>query len=85
MDAKFLYEVFQQTEKNGFPDLMLGVAAAQAEHPLPHEEDKAVREFIGRHYNKLVTAFRKRDRAAFDAVVKQCEQADKEAEETVEE
>ena len=80
MDAKFLYEVFEQTEKNGFPDLMLGVAAAQAEHPIPHEEDKAVREFIGRHYDALVEAYKLRDRAAFDAVVAQCEQADKEAE-----
>ena len=80
MDAKFLYEVFQETEKNGFPDLMLGVAAAQAEHPIPHEEDKAVREFIGRHYDALVEAYKLRDRAAFDAVVAQCEQADKEAE-----
>lgn len=80
MDAKFLYEVFEQTEKNGFPDLMLGVAAAQVEHPLPHEEDRAVREFIGRHYDALVEAYKLRDRATFDAVVAQCEQADKEAE-----
>ena len=76
MDAKFLYEVFEQTEKNGFPDLMLGVAAAQVEHPLPHEEDKAVREFIGRHYDALVEAYQPHDPQAFEDVVAQCVAAD---------
>ena len=76
MDAKFLYEVFEQTEKNGFPDLMLGVAAAQVEHPLPHEEDRAVREFIGRHYDALVEAYQPHDPQVFEGAVAKCVAAD---------
>lgn len=78
MDAKFLYEVFQETEKNGFPDLMLGVAAAQVEHPLPHEEDRAVREFIGRHYDALVATYASHDKEAFAAKVAKCQAEDAE-------
>ena len=76
MDAKFLYEVFEQTEKNGFPDLMLGVAAAQAEHPLSHEEDRAVREFIGRHYDALVEGYAPHDPQVFEDAVARCAAAD---------
>ena len=43
-------------------------------------DEQAMAAFIGRHYTALVDAYKLRDRAAFDAVVAQCEQADKEAE-----
>ncbi len=76
MDAKFLYEVFQQTERNNFPDLMLGLAAAQVNRPLTREEDKAVREFIGRHYDALVEAYAPHDLQVFEAVVARCMAAD---------
>lgn len=38
-----------------------------------------IREFIGRHYNKLVDAFKLRNRAEFDSVVAECVKADEEA------
>ena len=49
-----------------------------ADYPQLMEQEGEIRRFIGRHYSKLVAAFRKRDRAAFDAVVAQCEAEDKE-------
>lgn len=76
MDAKFLYMVFQETEKNNFPDLYLGLAAAQVEHPIPHEKDKAVREFIGRHYDALVKAYGTHHLDEFEDVVAKCVAAD---------
>ena len=76
MDAKFLYEVFQETDKHNFPDLMLGLAAARVNHPLTREEDKAVREFIGRHYDALVEAYGTRHLDEFEEAVAKCVAAD---------
>ena len=44
-----------------------------------------VGQFIGRHYDALVEAFRARDRQAFDTVVDQCVAADEAAAEAAEE
>ena len=52
------------------------IAALHADYEALMAQDGELRAFIGRHYSKLVAAFRKRDRAAFDAVVKQCEEED---------
>ena len=76
MDAKFLYVVFQETEKHNFPDLYLGLAAAQVNHPISHEEDKAIREFIGRHYDALVKAYGSHHLDEFEDVVAKCVAAD---------
>lgn len=81
MNADFLYSVFEETEKNDFPDLMLGVAAAKVHTPITDEEDKAVREFIGRHYNDLVATYASHDKEAFAAKVAKCEAEDTAAEE----
>ena len=56
------------------------LAALHAGYAALAEQEGDISRFIGRHYNALVDAYRLRDRAAFDAVVKQCEEADKEAE-----
>ena len=76
MDAKFLYTVFQEAEKNNFPDLYLGLAAAQVNHPISHEEDKAIREFIGRHYDALVNAYGTHHLDEFEDMVAKCVAAD---------
>ena len=78
MNANFLYSVFEETEKNDFPDLMLGVAAARVHTPITDEEDKAVRAFLSRHYNALVATYASRDREAFAAKVAKCEAEDAE-------
>ena len=85
MNAKFLYEVFEQTEKNHFPDLFLGLAAAQVEHPIPHEKDKAVREFIGQHYDALVKAYAGHDYETFAKAVEACAQKDADEAEEIQE
>ena len=76
MNSEFLYHVFEQTEKNDFSDLMLGVAAARVHTPITDEEDKTVREFISRHYNALVATYASHDREAFAAKVAKCEAED---------
>lgn len=76
MDAKFLYCVFEEAEKNNFPDLYLGLAAAQVNHPISHEEDKEIREFIGRHYDALVNAYATHHLDEFEDTVAKCVAAD---------
>ena len=56
------------------------LASLHADYAALAEQEGNISRFIGRHYNALVDAYKLRDRAAFDAVVAQCEQADKEAE-----
>lgn len=76
MNADFLYSVFEETEKNNFPDLMLGVAAAKVDHPITHEEDKEARAFIGRHYDDLVKAYAAHDKNTFFDAVAACKEKD---------
>ena len=76
MNADFLYSVFEETEKNDFPDLTLGLAAARVHTAITDEEAKTVREFIGRHYDELVTAYAAHDPDAFSAAVAACENKD---------
>lgn len=72
MNAKFLYIVFQEAEENDFNDLYLGLAAAQVNHPISHEEDKAIREFIGRHYDVLVNAYKNHHFDEFEEAFNKC-------------
>lgn len=76
MNANYIYEIFTATQENGAPDLIVGLAMVEAQQPIPHEEAKAIREFMGRHYNTLVDAFQGQDRDAFAAAVAQCEALD---------
>ena len=64
-----LYEIYTLTRDNQANDLTIGLAMYRAQHPglLTHEEDKAIRAFMGRHGRELSDAFP--DRAAFDAAV----------------
>lgn len=60
MNANTLYGIYETTRENQAPDLTIGLAMYKDEHPedpIPHEEDKAIREFIGRHGQKLARAF----------------------------
>ena len=78
---KYLYELYQITEKNDAPDLAtVGMAMLCHEHPeITHEEAKAMREFTGRHGKALAAAYP--DRAAFEAAVAAGIAADEEANE----
>ena len=61
-------------------DLTISMAKFQAEHPgaLPHEEARAMREFVGRHGKTLAVAYRK-GKAAFEGVAEVLYAEDNEA------
>ncbi len=69
MNTNILYDIYTINRQSENEDLTISVAKFQAEHPgvLPHEEAKAMREFVGRHGKSLAVAFRK-GKAAFEAV-----------------
>lgn len=82
MNTNILYDIYKLNNETEGEDLTISVAKFQAEHPgvLPHEEARAMREFIGKHGKTLAVAFR-RGKAAFQAVVEVLEAQDKEAQE----
>lgn len=80
MKANTLYGIYETTRTNQVPDLTIGLAMYKAEHPedpISHEEDKAIREFIGRHGQALAQAFAEGPEA-FAEVVAACEAKDAE-------
>ena len=81
MNAEYIYDIFETTEKNGDPDLIIGLAKLQAEQPIPEGvTEKELCSFIGRHYHKLVDAYKAHDRGAFEETVLACEEQDAEKE-----
>ena len=84
MNTEMLYELYEITEKNDAPDLAtVGMAMLREAHPeITHEEDRAMREFTGRHGQELAAAFP--DKEAFEAAIEAGIQADKEAAEQAE-
>ena len=77
MNAEYIYDIFETTEKNGDPDLTIGLAKLQADKPIPEGiTEKELCSFIGRHYHELVDAYKGHDRAAFEETVLACETAD---------
>ena len=79
MKTEMLYELYEITEKNDAPNLAtVGMAMLREKHPeITHEEDRAMREFTGRHGQELAAAYP--DKEAFAAAVEAGVQADKEA------
>lgn len=81
MNAEYIYDIFEETERNQDPDLLIGLAKLQAEQPIPEGiTEKELCSFIGRHYQALVDAYNAHDRAAFEETVLACETADAEKE-----
>ena len=81
MDAEYIYDIFETTEKNGDPDLTIGLAKLKADKPIPEgTTEKELCQFIGRHYHELVDAYKAHDRGAFEETVLACETADAEKE-----
>lgn len=79
MNAEYIYEIFETTRENDAPDLNVGLAMLQETKPIPEGmADRDIREFMGRHYEKLVAAYRAKDRYVFGAVVAACEAEDAE-------
>lgn len=69
MNTNYVYDIFETTQRNDAPDLTIGLAMLRAKQPIPDEEAKTIREFMGRHYGELVEAFKSRDREGFNTVV----------------
>lgn len=81
MNAEYIYDIFEETERNQDSDLLIGLAKLQAEQPIPEgTTEKELCTFIGRHYQALVDAYKAHDRAAFEETVLACETADAEKE-----
>lgn len=81
MNAEYIYDIFEETERNQDPDLLIGLAKLQAEQPIPESTtEKELCTFIGRHYQALVDAYKAHDRAAFEETVLACEEQDEEKE-----
>ena len=80
MNTNILYDIYTINRQSENEDLTISMAKFQAEHPgaLPHEEARAIREFIGKHGKTLAVAFRK-GKATFQAVVEVLEAEDNEA------
>ena len=69
MNTNILCDIYTINRQSENEDLTVSMAKFQAANPgvLPHEEAKAMREFVGRHGKALAVAFRK-GKAAFEAV-----------------
>ena len=81
MNAEYIYDIFETTEKNGDPDLFIGLAKLKVNKPIPEDTtEKELCTFIGRHCQALVDAYKAHDRAAFEETVLACEEQDEEKE-----
>lgn len=78
MDAKILYEIFKTTKTNNLSDLFVGLACYKDLTHMDIQNEKEIREFIGKHYNDLVKAFVK-GYDEFVETVKVCVEEDKNA------
>lgn len=80
MNTNTLYDIYTINKQTPGEDLAISLAKYQAEHQgaLPHEEAKAMREFIGKHGKTLAVAFRK-GKAAFEGVAEVLYAEDNEA------
>lgn len=78
MNAKILYEIFKTTKTNNLSDLFVGLAYYKNLTHTTIQNEKEIREFIGKHYNDLIKAFAK-GYDDFEETVKACIEEDKNA------
>ena len=76
MDTKILYEIFETTKVNNLSDLFVGLAYYKDLTHMTIQNEKEIREFIGKHYNDLVKAFSK-SYDEFVTTVEKCVEEDK--------
>ena len=82
MNAGYLYDIFEVTKKAKAPDLNTGLAVLQQSNPVRDPAElREIRAFLGRHYDKLVTAYQTGSKADFAVAVAQCEAEDAAAQE----
>lgn len=79
MNAEYIYNIFEVTERNHDHDLLIGMAKLKTAKPLPEGMDeRELCRFIGKHYHELVEAYAARDLAVMEEVVLACEEQDAE-------
>ena len=79
MNAEYIYNIFEVTERNHEHDLLIGMAKLKAAKPLPEGMDeRTLGKFLGKHYHELVEAYAARDLAVMEEVVLACEAQDAE-------
>lgn len=79
MNAEYIYNIFEVTERSHDHDLLIGMAKLMASKPLPKGTTEGeICKFIGRHYQALVDAYKGHDLAAFEEAVLACEAQDAE-------
>ena len=73
MNTNTLYEIYTINKQTEGEDLGISLAKYKAAHPgaVSHEDDKAIREFMGAHGPELARAF-DQGREAFEAAVAAC-------------
>ena len=74
MNTNILYDIYTINHETEGEDLAVSLAKYKAAHPgaVSHEEDKAIREFIGAYGSTLAKAFDEGEEA-FAAAVVSCE------------
>ncbi len=82
MNAIILYNIYETTRANKAPDLTIGLAMYKAEHPgvITHEQDREIREFMGRHGQELAAAFPDPEKFTYAVAACAAEDAEKAAE-----
>ena len=82
MNANYLYEIFETTEKHDAPDLHIGFAMLKVEKDIPvGMTEKGIKSFLANHYSTLVAAYKEHDRDVFAKAVEDCETKDATAQE----
>ena len=73
MNTKILYDIYILNRETEGEDLTVSMVKYKAARPnaLSHEEDKAIREFIGTYGSELAKAF-DQGKVAFEATVNAC-------------
>lgn len=74
MNINILYDIYTINHETEGEDLAVSMAKYKAAHPgaVSHEDDKAIREFIGAYGYTLAKAFDE-GKEAFEAAVDACE------------
>ena len=81
MNAEYIYNIFEVTERSHDHNLLIGMAKLMAAKPLPEGMDeRTLVKFLGKHYHDLVEAYAARDLAVMEEAVLACETADAEKE-----
>ena len=74
MNTNTLYDIYTINRETEGEDLAVSLAKYKAAHPgaVSHEDDKAIREFIGAYGSTLAKAF-DQGKEAFEVAVDACE------------